>query len=137
MIIYLVGISCVGKTTIGRMLADNTGLLFYDLDREVQKYYNKPIERIQNECITMGHFRQKASKVLDFLFKKSANMVIAGTPSGMQYPYLDVYKKHKKGKEIISISINDKPENVLKRLTFIFTKPTARLDARFLGLEIR
>lgn len=118
MIIYLVGIGCVGKTTIGRMLADNIGFLFYDLDHEVQNYYNKSIERIQNECLTMGHFRQKASKVLDFLFEKTDNLVIAGTPSSMQYPYIDIYKKHKKSKEIISISITDNPENILKRLTF-------------------
>ena len=99
MIIYLVGISCVGKTTIGKMLADNIGFSFCDLDHEVQKYYNKPIEQIQNECLTMGHFRQKASKVLGFLFEKTDNLVIAGTPSGMQYPYRDVYKKHKKDKD--------------------------------------
>ncbi|MEA1897093.1 MAG: shikimate kinase [Bacteroidota bacterium] len=118
MIIYLVGIGCVGKTTIGRMLADNIGFSFYDLDHEVQNYYNKSIERIQDECLTMRHFLQKASKVLDFLFKKTDNLVIAGTPSSMQYPYLDIYKKYKKGKEILSICITDKPENILKRLTF-------------------
>jgi len=51
MIIYIVGISCVGKTTIGKMLAEKIGFSFYDLDEEIQNYYQKPIERIQDECL--------------------------------------------------------------------------------------
>ena len=42
MIIYLVGISCVGKTTIGRMLAKKKNYSFFDLDEEIEKYYQKP-----------------------------------------------------------------------------------------------
>lgn len=40
MILYLVGISCVGKTTIGKMLAKNIDFPFFDLDIEIQNYYN-------------------------------------------------------------------------------------------------
>ena len=68
MIIYLVGISCIGKTTIGKMLADKIGYSFFDLDEEIQDYYKKPIERIQDECLTMNGYREKASTVLDKLF---------------------------------------------------------------------
>jgi len=32
MILYLVGISCVGKTTVGKMLAEKIGFSFFDLD---------------------------------------------------------------------------------------------------------
>ncbi len=46
MILYLVGMTCVGKTTIGRMLAERIGFAFFDTDEMVQKHYNKPIERI-------------------------------------------------------------------------------------------
>jgi shikimate kinase len=118
MIVYIVGISCVGKTTVGRLLADNLGSVFYDLDEEVQKFYQKPIERIQNECLSMNGFRKKASIVLEVLFKKEENSVIAGTPSGLRDSYLQVYKKYKKEKDIVSINIIDKPENILNRLTF-------------------
>jgi shikimate kinase len=37
MILYLVGISCVGKTTIGAMLAQRLVFSFFDLDLEIQK----------------------------------------------------------------------------------------------------
>ncbi len=116
--IYLVGISCVGKTTIGRLLANYLDFSFYDLDDEVQKYYQKPIEILQNECFTMNKYRQKASVVLDRLLKIQDNSVISGTPSGLRDSYLQIYKKHKKEIDIISVNIIDTPENILDRLTF-------------------
>lgn len=118
MILYLIGISCVGKTTIGKLLADKIGFEFYDLDIEVQNYYNKSIERIQDECFSMNGYREKASIVLDNLFSKANCSVISGTPSGLKYSYLRVYKKHKAIKDLYSIHIKDSFDNVLERLTF-------------------
>ncbi len=117
MIIYLVGISCVGKTTIGKTLAEKIGYSFYDLDEEIQNYYQKPIERIQDECLTMNGYREKASIVLDMLFSKKVDSVISGTPSGLKFSYLQVYKRHK-DKDLFAICLNDSFENVLDRLTF-------------------
>ncbi|MFA5813993.1 MAG: shikimate kinase [Bacteroidales bacterium] len=128
--IYLVGISCVGKTTIGRLLADYLGFTFYDLDDEVQKYYQKPIEIIQNECLSMNGYRQKASVVLDKLLKIQENSVISGTPAGLRDSYLQVYKKHKKEINLISVNIIDTPENVLDRLTFY------DIDSKLLDIEL-
>ena len=117
MIIYLVGISCVGKTTIGKMLADKIGYSFFDLDEEIQDFYKKPIERIQDECLSMNGYREKASVVLDKLFSRNIDSVISGTPSGLKFSYLQVYKRHR-DKELISICLNDSFENILDRLTF-------------------
>lgn len=103
MILYLVGISCVGKTTIGKMLAKNIGFSFFDLDEEIENYYNKPIDMIQNECSTMNGYREKASIVLDNLFSSGIDSVISGTPSGLKFSYLQVYKKHKVNKDVFSI----------------------------------
>jgi shikimate kinase len=118
MIIYLVGVSDVGKTTIGKMLAEKLGYSFFDLDDEVESFYQKPIERIQDEFFTMDGYRRKACVVLDNLFSNENNSVIAGTPAGLKFSYLRVYKKHKKSKEIISVYIMDSPENLLSRMTF-------------------
>lgn len=118
MILYLVGISCVGKTTIGKMLAEKISFSFFDLDLEIQNFYNKPIERIQDECFSMNEYREKASKVLDYLFSKNIDSVISGTPSALKFSYLQVYKKHKADKNLYSIHLKDSFENILDRLTF-------------------
>jgi shikimate kinase len=118
MIIYLVGMGCVGKTTTGRLLAEKLGFTFFDLDEEVQEFYQKPIERIQNECLTMNEFRERASVVLDQLFSRNIDCVVAGTPAGLKFAYNSVYKRHKKDKELYSIHLYDSFENVLDRLRF-------------------
>ncbi|MBN2776066.1 MAG: hypothetical protein JXR36_00395 [Bacteroidales bacterium] len=117
MILYFVGISCVGKTTIGKLVAQKLGFSFFDLDLEIQYYYGSPIERIQDECLTMNDYRKKGSVVLDMLFSKHNDCVIAGTPSGLKFSYLKVYRKHKK-KDLISICLKDSHVNVLNRLEF-------------------
>jgi shikimate kinase len=96
MIIYLTGISCVGKTTIGKMLAEKMEYSFFDVDEEVERYYQMPIERIQDECFSMNGFRGKASVVLDNILSNTDNTVISGTPTGLKFSFLQVYKKHKK-----------------------------------------
>ena len=118
MILYLVGVGCVGKTTIGRLLANKLGCQFYDVDEEVERYYNKPIEKIQNESFSMNGYREKASIVLDRIFTNNIDMVIAGTPSGLKYAYLSVSRKHKKNKNINSIHVMDEPKNILSRIEF-------------------
>ena len=70
MIIYLVGMSCVGKTTIGKLLAKEIGYSFFDLDEEIENYYQKPVEKIQDEHLTMDGYRKKGSIVLDKLFSR-------------------------------------------------------------------
>lgn len=117
MIIYLVGISCVGKTTIGRMLAEKLDFSFYDLDMEIQEFYKKPIERIQEECFSMYEYREKVSVVLDILFCKNTNSIISGTPSGLMFSCLKVYNRHKH-KDLLSVCIHDSCENIADRLTF-------------------
>jgi len=116
--IYLVGSGCVGKTTIGKMLADKMGYSFVDLDEEIEEYYHKPIERIQDDCCGMRKFREMGSQVLDLVLYRNGNAVIAATPAGLKFAYLQVYKKHKKKGEVFSIHIYDKPENILNRITF-------------------
>ncbi len=136
MIIYLTGVSCVGKTTIGRLLAKKMNYSFFDIDEEIEKYYEKPIERIQDECLSMNKFREMGSRVLDIVISKSENAIIATTPSGLKYSYYRVYKKYKIEKKITSIHIKDKPENILKRLIF-FDKDSNEIEIIMNDFELK
>ncbi|MCK9288374.1 MAG: hypothetical protein M0P29_12515 [Sphaerochaetaceae bacterium] len=66
----------------------------------------------------MNEIRQKASIVLDNIFSKNIDSVVSGTPAGLKFSYLQVYKRHKKDKTLVSIHLYDSFENVLNRLTF-------------------
>ncbi len=120
MIIYLVGVSCVGKSTIGKLLADKIGFSFYDFDDEIEKYFGKPKEYILDEYMFLYSFREDTRVVLHDLLNKKENVVIAASPSGLRDIYLREYKKSKKesGNSSISVHLSDKPENILKRITF-------------------
>ena len=68
--LFLVGVACVGKTTIGRRLAARLGYCFYDLDEEVESFYGASIERLQKRFATMEAFRKKSALVITYLASK-------------------------------------------------------------------
>lgn len=114
--IFLTGVSCVGKTTVGAKLAALLGCQFFDLDKEIENFFSMPIERFQNKFLTMYSFRQEASKALKHLLKRedSKNSVIALPPSGLMDHYWNVVKRAK-GTIIV---LTDDAANILKRITF-------------------
>jgi shikimate kinase len=137
-IIYLVGVSCVGKSTIGKLLADRIGFSFYDFDDEIEKYFGKPKEYILDDYMFPYDFREYTRIVLHDLFNKKENAIIAGSPSGLRDVYLREYKKSRKesGNIFISIHISDKPENILERITF-YDKESKLMDVRLSEREKR
>ena len=62
--VFLTGVSCVGKTTIGAKLAALLGYSFFDLDDEIERFFGTSIERLQNRFLTMHSYREEASKAL-------------------------------------------------------------------------
>jgi len=72
--LFLSGVSCVGKTTIGKQLAQEIGFKFFDLDYEVEIYYAQPIEFLQKDFFTMDAFRQKAAVVLEKIIDSNQDL---------------------------------------------------------------
>ncbi|MFL5286700.1 MAG: shikimate kinase [Rhodopila sp.] len=62
--IFLVGVSRVGKSAGGAYLATLRGHQFYDLDREVEAFFGRPIERLQQDFRSIDGFRATAANVL-------------------------------------------------------------------------
>jgi shikimate kinase len=114
--VFVTGVSCVGKTTIGRRLADLLGVKFFDLDHEIETFFGTTIERLQKKFITMHSYRQEAAKALVHLLNRpdSRDSVIALPPSGLMGGYLQVVKSSTG----IILALNDRPENILQRITF-------------------
>jgi shikimate kinase len=112
--IFLTGVSCVGKTTIGRRLSELLDLNFFDLDEEIERFFGTSIERLQGRFITMYSFREQAAKALTHLLGRpeGRECVIALPPSGLMGGYLRVLKKSPG----IRVVLRDLPERILERL---------------------
>lgn len=115
MLVFLCGVSCVGKTTVGRLLAEQMGYKFIDLDSEVEAYYQKPISFLQKEFGTREVYRGKVLEVLkDVLQKNSDNFVLALPPSGLMHTFWRVIKTVNP----VVIVLTDRAKNILERIDF-------------------
>lgn len=114
--IFLTGVACVGKTTIGARLAALLGYQFFDLDAEIESFFGTSMERFQGRWLTPYSSRKEASKALRHVLsrKDSFNSVIALPPSGLMDNYWRVVKSAK-GAIVV---LQDEPENILKKITF-------------------
>lgn len=137
--IFLTGVSCVGKTTIGEQLAGLLEYRFFDLDVEIERFFETSIERLQNRHLTLHDFRIVASQALKHVLSReeSCNCVIALPPSGLLGAYWKVVNKTR---DALIIVLRDIAENILDRITFydIDSRPVAMyLTDREKGLYLR
>ncbi|MBR0417775.1 MAG: deoxynucleoside kinase [Erysipelotrichaceae bacterium] len=112
--ILLFGVSNVGKTTVGKLLADRLGFRFYDLDEEVKRYMNMTLE----EFVHTGSLRWrdgKRGRVIKKLIRKKEDMVFAVSPVS----YTESFKMQiESGEDLLLIELYDTPENIFDRLVF-------------------
>lgn len=111
--ILLFGISNVGKTTIGTMLAKHLGYSFYDLDEEVKKEFKITLE----EFVHTENLRwrdQKRGQIIKKILKQEENMVFAISPIS----YTNNFGKRITEDDILSIELIDTPANIFDRLVF-------------------
>jgi shikimate kinase len=115
--IFLAGVSCVGKTTIGAQLADILQYRFFDLDVEIERFFGTSIERLRNRHLTSHDFRLVASQALKVVLSReeSRNCVIALPPSGLLGGYWKVIKQTRGATIVV---LRDTAENILGRITF-------------------
>ena len=137
--IFLTGVSCVGKTTIGEQLAGLLEYRFFDLDVEIERFFETSIGRLQNRHLTLHDFRIVASQALKHVLSReeSCNCVIALPPSGLLGAYWKVVNKTR---DALIIVLRDIAENILDRITFydIDSRPVAMyLTDREKGLYLR
>lgn len=111
--ILLFGISCVGKTTVGKLLADRLGYGFFDLDEETKKYYGMSLE----EFVHTGNLRDRdemRGEVLKYIADLNQDKVVAVTPMSYAYCFSDLLEWD----NVIAFVLEDTPENIFERLVF-------------------
>ena len=112
--VSLVGVSCVGTTTIGRILADRRGCPFFDLDEEIERHFGLSIERLQARFLTGYSYRKDCALVLERIAAANPDCVIALPPSGLRDAFLRVIRRVPG----VTVAVHDTPETILERITF-------------------
>lgn len=113
MTILLFGISNVGKSTVGKLIAHKLNFDYYDLDDEIKKKYDITLE----EFVSTGSLQERDKKrcrLLRTLVKKSGNKVVAVTPLSYAGAIVPIISSS----EVFSIELTDTPENIFARLVF-------------------
>ena len=111
--ILLFGVSNVGKSVSGRLLAGLLGYSFYDLDDEVKKDRNTTLE----EFVSTGTLLERDAvrcRILNHLVRRRGNKVIAVTPLSCTKDIRYLFSSP----DVISIELTDSAENIFDRLVF-------------------
>lgn len=111
--ILLFGVSNVGKSVTGKLLAQRLDYDFYDLDDEVKKQLNTTLEIF----VSTGTLRERDKIRCDLiasLILQKGNKVIAITPLSS----FESLQPLLSSDEVISIELIDSAENIFDRLVF-------------------
>lgn len=111
--ILLFGVSNVGKSVTGELLAQRLGYDFYDLDDELKKHLNTTLEIF----VTTGTLLERDKircDLVNSLIARKGNKVIAITPLSYFQPISLLLSSA----DILSIELTDSVENIFDRLVF-------------------
>jgi shikimate kinase len=115
--IFLIGFMGTGKTTLGRMLANRTGMNFIDLDTKIEEHTGKTIAKIFDDEGEVW-FRKKETEVLTEYIADS-NQVFS-TGGGIVLNPFNVELMKEKG---ILISLNANVDTLWDRLKNSTARP--------------
>lgn len=111
--ILLFGVSNVGKSVTGKLLAKRLGYDFYDLDEEIKKCHNTTLESF----VSTGTLRERDKMRCDLInsiVSSNGNKVVAVTPLS----YIQTIRPLFSSTDIFSIELIDSAENIFDRLVF-------------------
>lgn len=111
--IVLLGVSCVGKTTLGRIIPEKLGYKFVESDQELIEIYGS-ILKFQREYFTLTSRMKQKAIIFSNILTRSNNIVLDVSPMFNK----TAIKKTVSGKNILPIYLYDTPENIFKRITF-------------------
>ena len=111
--ICLFGISNVGKTTVGKLLAERLDIKFVDLDEEVKNRLKMSLEEFVN-TENLRWRDQKRGSIIKKIIKMEEDVVFAISPIS----YTESFKTSIISDDNLLIELYDTPENIFSRLVF-------------------
>jgi shikimate kinase len=108
--IYLVGYRCTGKTSVGKLLAKQTGWSFVDADRFLVEYYGMTVDAIVSEK-GWADFRQRERWILKKLHRLDRHVISTG--GGV---ILDKKNRQRIRKSGVAIWLKASTETILQRI---------------------
>lgn len=113
MTILLFGVSNVGKTTVGELLAAQLNFLFFDLDEEVKRRKNTTLEKFVSTGTLMERDLVRCDILLSLL-QDTNDKVISVTPLS----HMETIRNYLSAPNVLSIELLDSPQNIFDRLVF-------------------
>ncbi len=113
MTILLFGVSNVGKSVTGKLLAHHLGYDFYDLDEETKQHLSITLENFVSTGTLRARDRIRCD-LINSLNTIKGNKVIAITPLS----HIQSLRALLSSPDIISIELIDSAENIFDRLVF-------------------
>lgn len=112
--IMLFGMSNVGKTTIGKILANKLGYDFYDLDLEIKKKFNMTMEEFVNRYRVLSKRDMIRGQLIGEILQRDSDKVIAIT----QMYYSRYFMPYIEQDGNLAVELQDTVENIFNRLVF-------------------
>jgi shikimate kinase len=115
--VVLVGVACVGKSTIGKLLAEKWSYTFVDFDFELEKRLGDSIERIRNRHFNDHGFRTEVKPVFKAILDENPdNLIIAMPPDRIRQQFNFIINKYHS--DVLTVALKDEADNILKRIVF-------------------
>ena len=114
MTILLFGVSNVGKSTVGKLLAQKLGIKFYDLDDEIKKKYKMTLEEFVNTGTLVERDNKRCTLLNQLASESISDKVIAVTPLS----HIELIEDLVRSSNVISIELCDSAESIFDRLVF-------------------
>lgn len=111
--ILLFGVSNVGKSVTGKLLASRLDYEFYDLDEEVKNKLGITLEKFVSSGTLLERDLLRCS-IINSIVSAPSDKVIAITPLTYIGPIQHLFSE----KDILAIELLDSAENIFERLVF-------------------
>lgn len=115
MIVLIFGVSNVGKTVVGKRLAEKLNYAFFDLDEEIKKTFHTTLENFMKENPWPDErFKKKGNVLKQIIIDNKDDMVIAVSPIF----YARNFNSLLDMEQVIAVELQDTEEHIFERLVF-------------------